>query len=113
MDTHTDLCIHDLTRAHCADCTPVPSFGDAETIKVSDLAVGDYLVKFPAQRGIRACEVGSGVATLAPSYRWIEQGRPRGPRFPIPATKITFIMAELVLDVPNSCDIIVRRPLAG
>lgn len=107
------LCKHDLALATCADCTPAPGFGPIEMIKVSDLALGDWVESFPAQRRIRGCLVQSGVKTIGPSvHQWFSQSRPRGPRMPVQARRITFLMSPTVLDIPSECDIRVRRPQA-
>jgi hypothetical protein len=106
-------CDHDLPRATCAICTPAPGFGDLETIKVGDLRAGDWVERFPQQRRIRGCLVQSGVRHIDASHRWYEQSRPRGPKMPLPASRITFLRPDApVLDVPRDCDLIVRRPLA-
>jgi hypothetical protein len=91
-----------------------PVFGELETIKVSGLAVGDWIETFPAQRGIRAKAVQSGVAAIEPAPdSWYTRTRPRGPRWPVAASRITCLRAGAGLNVPDDCDVIVRRRLDG
>lgn len=92
----------------------VPVFGDPETIKVADLAVGDFVVEFPRQAGIRGKVISSAVASLAETYdRWTAPNspRPRSKRHSVRSRKVTFADRSIVpIDVPISCEIVVRRP---
>jgi hypothetical protein len=107
-DRRAGDCKHDLPLATCLDCTPAPGFGDRETVTVGDLRQGDWVDHLPAQRRYRAATVQSGIKHIDASYRWYEQSRPRGPKMPIPASKITFLNGTS-LDIPRSWSIVRRQ----
>jgi len=89
------------------------TFTDPQTIKVADLAVGDFVVSYPAQANVPARSISSTVETLAESWnRWAVQSAPRRPKFPVPSRVATFVSRDVQpLDLPTDCDVIVRRPV--
>jgi len=90
----------------------VPEYGDPETILVSELRVGDFVVEFPAQGRIRGAAKSSGAAAIEERFGdWVVQNRKRGPKFPVASRRISFIGRDRIpLNVPPDCEIVVRRP---
>jgi hypothetical protein len=89
--------------------TPELVFGDPETVAVSDLAAGDFIVRVPTQSGIAGRVVNSGIATLAPDWDTWTYGRGRA-RYPVAATAITFLSRDAApLTVPDTFAVIARR----
>lgn len=87
-------------------------FGDPETVKVSDLEVGDFVVSIPAQGQYRGYDVRSAVKAITDRPQgWYTQTRSRGPKFPIPSRVLTFVSVDLKVDVAGSFDVRVRRPI--
>jgi len=89
------------------------AFSDAQTIKVADLRIGDFVVSYPAQANVPARVIKSTVATLAARWdRWATQSAPRRPKLPVPSKFATFVTSGVsALDLPDDCDVIVRRPV--
>jgi hypothetical protein len=94
----------------------VPVFGEAETITVNDIQVGDFVVEFPAQHNVRGVRVNSAVRDYTPRYdTWTRNSGYRRPRHHIPSMLITFedrAWRGAGLDYPLDFTVIVRRPQA-
>lgn len=91
----------------------VPVFGDPETIAVSELRVGDFVVLFPEQGRIAGKNIASLVEQIEERYdSWVSQYRPRGPKMPLASRAVSFVARDnRGLDVPADCKIVVRRPI--
>lgn len=86
------------------------AFGEPETIEVSALAVGDFVVSFPTQRGIRGVRLDAIVERLDDwTGRWDERVGRRG-RLPVLSRRVATRLGTI--DVPADCSIVVRRPAA-
>ena len=89
-------------------------FGEPETITVGELAVGDFVISIPAQGRHRGVNVRSGLKQITERpVGWYTQTRPRGPKFPIPSRVLAFLSSDTKLDVANSYQVIVRRPVTN
>lgn len=87
-------------------------FGDPETITVGELAEGDFVISVPAQGRYRGYNIRSAVKQITDRPQgWYEQTRPRGPKFPIPSRVLSFVSAADKIDVANSFQVRVRRPV--
>lgn len=89
------------------------TFGDAETITIGDLDLGDFVVEIPAQSGVRGARVDSGVRELRDDYNTWRAG-PARRRRPVRSRVITFLDRSTgALNVPTAFMVVVRRPVAG
>lgn len=91
----------------------VPEYGDPETIPVSALAVGDFVVEYRAQQGIRGKRISSAVVAVETNWdRWTLSTGYRRKRLPVESRKIRFASREITgIDVPADHEIVVRRPI--
>lgn len=86
-----------------------PMAADPVTIRVRELRPGDWVERFPAQGRIAAVDdIRSTVTETVTSHRWFVKSRGRA-QFPVPARTVRFAMSKIVLDVPDECEIVVRR----
>jgi hypothetical protein len=84
------------------------------TISVAELNDGDFLVSFPAQRGIRGYTVNSGVTALDDDHTtWGIRAAYRSRTvFPVAARRFR-TLTGVTLSLPCEHSVVVRRKLAS
>lgn len=86
-------------------------FGEAETIPVGDLAVGDFLVEVHAQSGYRATVINAGVAEIVDTFdRWTRSTGYRRPRVNMRSRQVRLRMGTPGYNLPADWTVSVRRP---
>jgi hypothetical protein len=101
-----------MTTATTQPATAEPQFADPEDVTFTELRHGDFVVSFPAQRGIRGAVINSGIKAIVSDWHAMyETSRPRGPRMPIEAKRVWFLSGTTIA-IPASFTVTVRRRLA-
>jgi hypothetical protein len=94
-------------------------FGDAETITVAELQVGDFVVQFPRQDNIRALQIDALVERIDELSddelsddelsAWTQRPAPGVKRRRAPARRVVTRLGNI--NVPSACTLVVRRPI--
>jgi hypothetical protein len=108
----TEIFCPTCDRMHPMYECPADPFGPPETITVRDLAVGDFVISFPATSSTRATRVNSSIREIAAPQvgRWVQRAYRQRGGTPIKSRRMAFHDRELsALDVPADHSVIVRR----
>lgn len=90
----------------------IPDFGPEETIKITDLKVGDFVLRVPAQANIRGLRVDSLVRTIEPKEGWVIKTGSNHKGMRVSGKIISFqAKRDQSFSWPDSFDVIVRRPI--
>jgi len=83
-----------------------------ETVTVSDLKPGDFVITIPTQNGVRGIRVNSGIRTVSDDWdTWTCSSGPRRPRISQLSRELRFNDAKLgSVNVPASFAVQARRP---
>jgi hypothetical protein len=93
----------------------IPTFGDVETITIGELAIDDFVVSVPPQRGVRGVRVNSGLRDKREDYgTWTVSSGYRRPQMPVRSWVLMFKDPHMVgLNYPDDFTVQVRRPVKG
>lgn len=81
-------------------------FGEPTQVAVSEIAVGDFVVRIDTQQRVAGRDIRSTVVEIAPDFSWVAHMRRR--RLNVPARSLSFVTGEPI-SRPDEFTAIVRR----